>query len=253
MAPHLVRSILMLLLMVGCSTPTKERDEERAYLHAQMGLGHFRNGSFNRALGQYLEAEKADSQNEAIQNQLGLTYFMLKKPAQALQHFERALNLRPAFTEAKNNKARVLIEMGRYQEARSLLQQVLEDLTYPNHHKARTNLGLLEFERGNFEESKRHFLTALKSDREDCMLYTYYGRSLYELSEHRAAVPVFERAVQVCKNTPVPEPLYFSGMNFYKLGDTVKAKARFEEVVELYPLADASKGAVSMLKLLETR
>jgi TolA-binding protein len=50
-----------------------------------------------------------------------------------------------------------------------------------------------------------------------------------------------------------PEPLYFSGMNYYKLGDTARAKARFREVMELYPLSDNAKGAMSMLKLLETR
>ncbi len=253
MASSLVSLTLTLLLLAGCSTSAPKQDQEKAFLHAQMGLGHFRSGSFNRALGQYLEAEKADPLSETIQNQLGLTYFMLQKPVQSLQHFDRALSLNPQFTEAKNNKARVLIEMRRYQEAQTLLRQVLEDLTYPHHHKARTNLGLLEFERGNYRGSKNHFLAALKSDREDCMLYTYYGRSLYELAEHGAATPVFDRAIQLCKNMPVPEPLYFSGMNFYKLGDTLKAKARFEEVLELYPLADTSKSAASMLKLLETR
>lgn len=245
--------IIILSLMMGCAGPQVQRDEERAYLHAQMGLGHFRSGSFNRALGQYLEAEKADPQNESIQNQLGLTYFMLQKPAEALKHFDKALSVRPDFTEAKNNKARVLVDVGRYKEAQSLLQEVLEDLTYPNHHKARVNLGLIEFEQGRFERAQRHFLAALKSNREDCLTYSYYGRTLYELREHQKARPVLERAVEVCKNTPISDPLYFSGMNFYKLGDTVRATARFKEVVELFPLAESAQGAQSMLKLLETR
>lgn len=244
---------LTCLIALGCSTSKKTTGEEKAYFHAQMALGHFNKGDFPRALGQYLEAEKSDPKNENIQNQLGLTYYMLKKPTQALEHFDRAISLKSNFTEAKNNKARVLIEVGRYEEARALLREVRADLTYPNPHKVDINLGLLEFERGQFETAKRHFLAALKVDRENCPVYTYYARSMYELGQYREADPVLNRAIEVCRGMDTPEPLYFSGMNYYKLGDTARAKARFREVMELYPLSDNAKGAMSMLKLLETR
>src|SRR4051812_20881143 len=103
----LVFAIGFFFFITGCQTTAKEKNE--ADLHLRIGTSYLQRGNNPMAMAELLTAEKLDSGNIYIQNNLGLAYFLNEHYEESLDHFNRALKISSKFSEARNNKARVLI------------------------------------------------------------------------------------------------------------------------------------------------
>lgn len=215
-----------------------------------MGTTQFSNGNYPQAMSDLLKAEELDPRNPAIQNNLGLVYFMRQRYDLAEKHLRRALSINSKFTEARNNLARVLIEVGKYKEAEKELKTVLDDLTYPSIDKAYINLGLAQFNQKNFVQSKESFLRAMNASRDDCVANAYYGRSLFELKDYEAAAPALDTAIGFCQRAVYDEPHYYSALTYYRLGQKEKSVARFSEIIKLYPEGKYRDKSRAMLDLI---
>lgn len=242
-------AVLMLSASISCMTTKKERNE--ADLHLRIGTSYLTKGNLPYALGELKTAEKLDPDNFMVQNNLGLVYFFNDHYEESLQHFSRAVQIKPDFTEAKNNHARALIEVTRYDQAIRELNEVLADLMYPQPAKAWVNMGLAYFRKGDFASAKEQFGKALTLERGNCLAQTYFGRSLLETGQLKDAAQSLDNAVLICKPEKFDEPHYFSGLTYYKMGQTSSAIARMQEVVQLFPQGRYAKRAESMLKLMK--
>lgn len=243
------RSLILSLFLLLAACTSSARKEE-AQLHLQMGTSSLQQGRYPDALRELLLAEKADSKNSVVQNNLGLVYFIREKTDLAEQHLTRAVELDGKYSEARNNLARVLIEQNKYDQAIREIHIVLKDLTYTDSEKALTNLSLAYFRRGEYSEAKKYSSQALKLNRENCFAYTLYGRSQYELQDFKSAASSLDSAVVLCKPSAFDEPHYFAGLAYQKLGNLEKAIARLEEVSRLYPSGKYQQKAQSMLNQL---
>lgn len=243
------RTVICILLASAffSSCASAKKDQTRADALLRTGTAALSTGHYPNALRDLLAAEKLDPKNPVIQNNLGLAYYVRDKFELAEKHIARALTLLPSYTEARNNRARVLIELFRYEEAERELETVLADLTYHQPEKAWFNLGLTYFRRGNYTKAKEKFAETLRLDRQHCLGQTYYGRSLLETGDFDRAANSLDNAVSFCKGDPKDEAHYFSGISYYKLGRTDKAVARMEEVIRLYPEGKYAKKAESMV------
>lgn len=244
-----VGAVVTVALMGGCSSGNKKKDE--AALRMRIGTAHLAQGNHPSALRELLVAENLDPDNELIQNNLGLAYFLRDKFDLSAKHLRRALEIKPSYSEARNNYGRVLIELGRYDEAARELSRVVADLTYDDPAKALVNFGLVYFRKGDFRSAKGKFLEAMKANRDNCLAQTFYGRSLLELQEFQNAATALDNAVVVCRPVSFDEPFYFSGLSYYKLGQTSSAIARMEEVLKISPGGRYAKKAESLLKLMK--
>lgn len=242
-------TLMSALVFSGCGTMQKNREE--ADFHLRIGTSHLIRGNYPQALSELLTAENLDPKNAMIQNNLGLVYFFNDRFETALKHFDRALKTSPEFNEARNNRARTLIELTRYDLAIKDLKIVLNDLTYADPSKAWVNLGLAYFRSGDFTNAKEKFAQAMKIDRNNCLAHTLFGRSQLELSQFSEAAQSLDRAIIICKPVRYDEPYYFSGLSYYKLGKTSSAIARMEEVIHLYPEGRYASKAESLLKLMK--
>jgi len=241
-------AIVLMMGLTGCVTPKKAREE--AEFHLRIGTSHLIEGNYPPALSELLLAEKMDPENPLVKNNIGLVYFFQEHYSLSLQHFERALKIRPNFMEARNNRARTLIELERYDQAISELKTVISDLTYPDPAKAWVNMGVAFFRKKDFSSARDRFSKAIQIDRNNCLAVNYFGRALYELGSLGDAARALDNAVVVCKQVKFDEPHYFSGLTYYKLGKTISAIARMEEVMQLFPHGAYAKKAESMLKLM---
>ncbi len=238
------RNLILCLLLTACAS---SNHKEEALLHLEMGSSFLQSGRYPEALRELLLAEKADTSNPIVQNNLGLVYFIREKSDVALKHLRRAVDLKSDYTEARNNLARVLIELSQYDKAISELKVVLKDLTYVDTSKAFTNMGLAYFRRGQYTDAKKYLSQALKTNRENCLAYTLFGRSQMELGDTKAAASSLDSAVVLCQPVEFDEPHYFAGLAYNKLGEREKAIARLEEVVKLYPSGKYNRKAQEML------
>lgn len=246
------------LLATGCASKSNLKAEKDAVLHLQIGTTLFSNRKYPEALVELLMAEKLDPENATVQNNLALTYFVRDRFDLALRHIDRAISLRPDYTEARNNRARILIERGSYAEAIEEARRVTADLTYQYPIRGWTNISLAHFRKGDFKSAKDAATEALKVERTNCFAQTLLGRSLLELSASNStsgflkdAAETLDRAVVVCRAEGDDEAAYFAGLAQYKLGKSAAAVARLQEVLRDYPNGSYTRKAESLLEIIK--
>lgn len=251
-----MRSIAVLLvsqfLCFGCATLTNNSDnQETAELHMQIAVSYIQKGNLPTALKELLIAQDLAPKNAAIQSNLGLVYFMRERYELAEKHYLLAITDRPAFTEAKNNLARVYIEIGQYRKAEPLLQEALKDLTFSDYASVYANYGILEFKRKHYSVAKSYLKKSLETDRENCLSHVYLGRSYLELNELSLATDQLEKAISFCQPLGIGEAHYYAALAFYRGGQKDRAMVRFEELIKLFPNEPNSEKAKKMLDLLK--
>jgi len=238
-----------LFILTACAT-TNSTDAEKAELFLRMGSTQFESGNYPASLTALLKAEELDPKNPAVQNNLGLVYFMRQRYDLSEKHLRRALSLSSKYSEARNNLGRVLIEAGKFQEAEKELQLVIDDLTYPSVDKAYVNMGLAQFNQKNYTGSRQNFLNAMNVARDNCVANAYYGRTFFEEKDYNKAAPALDNAIGFCQRALFDEPHYYSALTYYRLGDKEKAMARFSEIVKLYPEGKYREKSKAMLDML---
>lgn len=247
---NIIIYLLLLNFIVACGTALKS-DPNKASLKMQLGVSHLENENLPLALKELLEAEQLDPKNALIHNNLGLVYFLRKKMDLSLAHYTKATELNPQFTEAKNNLARVYIEVKQYQKAEVLLNQVIQDLTYPNQGSAYMNFGLMRFNQKRFGDAKKLFEKVLEGARDYCYAQVYLGRSHLELGENSVAIIQLEKAIPLCLPRKVDEAHYYSAIAHYRIGQIEKSLMRFQEIVRIFPAGPNSQSAQQMISIIK--
>lgn len=239
--------ILFILLLIACSSGEKNREQSQLYL--KIGTNHLVKGNATLALQTLLEAEKLNTADPVVHNNLGLVYFLKKDFEKAESHITQALRINPKYSDARNNLGRVYIELTRYDEAIKELTVVTQDLTYGTIEKAYINLGLAYMKKGNIDTALVQFKKGIDANNKFCPSHNYHGQALFNLQKFDEAAESFETALKLCNNN-YDEPHYYSGLSYYKTGQTEKAIARMEEVIRLYPDTEFATKAKSMLKIM---
>lgn len=246
----LAMCLLALSAVFGCSTAKKQNSKDIASLHLQNGTRFFTNKKYPSALTEFLAAEKLDPRNPVVQNNLALTYFVRDRMDLAQKHIDLALSINPSYTEARNNRARILIERSQYALAIQDAKKVTEDLTYQYPIRGWTNIALAQFRMGNFKDAKATATEALKVERSNCFAQTVLGRSHLEIGEFKEAAETLDRAISACRADGEDEAAYFAAVANYKLGRSSAAIARLEEVLKDYPQGRYAKKAESLLEIM---
>lgn len=248
-----MRFIIMLIAVLsvsGCRSASKE-NKERAALHLQIGTGYLAQGQNVQAMTELLKAEQLDPTNATAQNNLGLAYYVRGRLKQAEVKFRSAIKHDPNYSDAKNNLARVMIDTDRMAEAIRVLDDVEGDLTYHYPEKTLANLGMAHFHLGNYKKAEDYLARSLQIRRDSCTTAHYYGRTLLELKRTQASAQVLDNAIEFCRPSKFEEPLFFSAMSYFSLGEKEKSRARLEELLKDYPQSKYVAKAKGMLQLLE--
>ncbi len=242
--------LLVLGLMWGCATSNSD-SARRAALHLQLGTAHLNSGNFPAAMAELLKAEKLDSSNPIIQNNLGFAFYVRNKFKEAEEHFAKAVRSKPEYTEARNNLGRVLIDLERYDEAIRELNISVNDLTYSAPEKSLSNLGLAYLKKNDYAHAQENFIKALQIQDKACTTITYYGQSLFGQKKYAAAAETFDRAISSCKKENFDEPYYFSGLSYMRASKREQAVARLEELMQLFPESSYHAKAQTLLEILK--
>lgn len=241
-------SLFFILFAAGCSTPVKQ--QESASLHLQLALGLIEKENYPSALKELLVAQDLDSHNPFVQFYLGYVYSIRERFDFAEQHYKKALDLKSDFTEARNNLARVYIEVFKYPLAQKELNIVLQDYTYNNFAGAYFNYGLLEFQQKNYKQALTYFYKNLEKDRENCMSHVYVGRSYLELLENAMAVDELNKAIGFCESHQIDDAHYYDAIALYRNNQKDLAVIRFEELLKLFPTGKNRENAKKMISVI---
>ncbi|WP_413582973.1 tetratricopeptide repeat protein [Bdellovibrio sp. HCB288] len=236
------------LTLVGCAS--WNQDKEKAALYLRMGNAFIEETNYPNAIVALLKAQELDPNEPTIQNSLGQAYFLRERYDLAEKQFRKAIAMNPQYSDARNNLARTLIEVGKFAEADKELTLVLNDLTYGGFAKAYTNLGLSKFHQKQYSAAQDAFLKVLNSTADDCWANTYYGRAFFEQKKYSQAAEALDRAIGFCQKNLIDDPHYYSALAYFRLGDKSKSIARFEEIIRYYPNGQYREKSKSMLELI---
>lgn len=240
--------LALLLLLFACST-TSTSVKERAEGKRKLGMQLMSQGETTEGLKQLLEAEKVYADDPDLQNDLGYAYLAKEKPELAVGHFQKALRLKPDFGEARNNLGVTYLELGNLDAAIAALLPLTEDLLYPTPHFPLTNLGLAYYRKGQYGESVRYYLAALKERPRFLKAMRGLGLTYMAMGKGVEAVGILRKAVELA---PKAQLLYLDLARAYRLaGDIPGAEETYRALVRVDPYSETAAEARKALQGLK--
>ena len=161
--------LIFILLMVGCETqPSKSVDQEaarsRSRAHTDLGAAYFQQGKMDIALEEFTLAAEIDPTFGFAYNGLGLVNAALKQDDAAKQAFKKAISLEPDNSEARNNYGNFLCSRGQYKESIKEYLIAVKNPIYATPSGAYTNAGICASRGGDKSNAEVYFSKALEID-----------------------------------------------------------------------------------------
>jgi Flp pilus assembly protein TadD/lysophospholipase L1-like esterase len=170
-----------------------------ARVHNRMGTELLKTGKLAEAAVEFKQALEADQTYAGAHNNLGITYERLGRE-EAKAQFERAIQLRPDFTHAHFNLARILMQKEHVAEAVMELQQTIQ--IDPNHVGALNMLGMALGRQQKFTEAQSHLERAVRLEPDHSEARNNLGAVYSAQGRLREAMAQFEAALLVDPDDP---------------------------------------------------
>jgi arylsulfatase A-like enzyme/tetratricopeptide (TPR) repeat protein len=141
-----------------------------------------------------------DERNAQAHTLLGEVYAARKKPAEALPHFEKAVEIQPKLTRNRLNLAGSLIEVQQYGRAEALLKEIIEE--HPRFPLAHFNQGLLYEEQHRFEEAKSAYAAEVAAYPQHFKARFNLGKVLFQLGDRAGSLEQMREVVRIAPKQP---------------------------------------------------
>jgi len=131
----------------------------------------------------------------------GNAYYEARDYQQALEAYNRALQLRPDFAEALNNRGKTLENLDRNEEALKDYNRALE--LRPDFPEALNSRGIILRRLGRYDEALRDYNRALELKPDDPVTLNNRGDTLHNMGRYEDALQDFNRAFELRPDSPV--------------------------------------------------
>jgi type IV pilus assembly protein PilF len=205
------------LVALGCATTGDDdaasrisaADESRARAHQSVGANHLREGRVPLAIRELRASEELNPGDRWTQLTLAEAYRQKGLNADAEKHLKKALEIDPAFQEARLTLSGLYIQLERYPEAIAEAQALIDDPTYPQPWTALTNKGWALMQLKRREEARTALSTALDYNERYWRAHLNLGILDSEEAKRIDAIVHFERVLEL-----TPGPLGTAEANF---------------------------------------
>jgi len=126
---------------------------------------------------------------------LGIVLSAQGKPTEAIEHFQKGLQLRPDEPSAHTNLGVALIQQGKLADAIEHFRQAVR--IYPDDALAHTNWGSALIDLGKPSEAIEHFQQALRIHPDDALAHTNWGSALIDLGKPSEAIEHYSKALRI--------------------------------------------------------
>ncbi len=161
MNARLIILVAGLLIFTGCAAKTSDTQINVARANQSQGEGFMAQGNYTAALAKLLEARKVLDKDPYLYNSLGLAYLGKGREELAIEAFDQALEFKPDFTEALNNKGAAYLKLKQWNRAIETFNKVLEDILYPTPHFPLSNIGWAYLGKMDFTMAEVYFRKSL--------------------------------------------------------------------------------------------
>jgi len=158
-----------------------------------------------------------------IPNILGAAYSALGNTEAAIEHYNKAIKVKPDYADPYNNLGLTLKGLGRHEEAIQSYNKAIE--IQPNYAEAHNNLGALLNSMENYEGALSSYNKAIELRPDYVEAYYNNGNILNKLKRYNDALCHYNKAIKV-------KPDYAEAYN--NLGNTLSVLERREEAISSY-------------------
>ncbi|MGZ6142882.1 MAG: tetratricopeptide repeat protein, partial [Myxococcales bacterium] len=160
-------------------------------------------------------------------NGAGLIYaWSLGRTQDGEQHFKRALEMRPDYSEAQTNLGALYIARGRFEEAIPPLEKAARDPLYKSRILAQSDLGWALYKAGQGEKGIGEIRAALQVAPKYCLGWRQLGTIYSQMNKLDDATAAFGRYAEECPD--VPDAHLQSGKVLARQSKAAQARAEFE-------------------------
>lgn len=160
-------------VLVGCASrppaPPKvapeldPNDPLAAIKLMQRGQTMLAEGRVDAAVEHFQAARTLQPGNPTVHNVLGVAELRRRNPQAAIVSFNRALELAPTYSDARNNRGAAYMQLGQTAMAEADFLAVLSDATYANRSGVFFNLGSLYLRKGNLPAAEENLRRSTSS------------------------------------------------------------------------------------------
>jgi tetratricopeptide (TPR) repeat protein len=161
----------------------------------------------------------------------GTALLALRRPGDALTAFDRLLVLRPDAADAHNSRGIALQEMKRYDEALASLDRAIA--LQPGHALAHSNRGLVLRQLKRFDQALAGFDRAVALQPDNAKNHNNRALALQDLKRYGEALAAFDRAVALQPGYAVAHNN--RGLVLQAMGQPTAAVASFDRALALQP------------------
>ncbi|MBU8849935.1 MAG: tetratricopeptide repeat protein [Desulfobacterales bacterium] len=232
---NLICLFFAFLFLISCASKNTDvgSKKEIAIATQRVGEEYYNSGQYTAALRNLLEAYKTIPDDPWLNNSLGLVYLAKDRPDLAETHFKTALDLKPDYTQAKNNLGATYLKQKKWNLAIQCFEEISGNLLYATPEIPLSNLGWAYFHQKMFKKSKLYFNKSLKI-RPGFLIAVHGLASIYiETGYYPHAIKFLHHALE--KN-PGAAILHSDLAKAYEaLKEFNKAKKSWEVVQKLVP------------------
>ncbi|MFL5344809.1 MAG: social motility TPR repeat lipoprotein Tgl [Hyalangium sp.] len=219
--------LAFVFVLSGCKHVPTEKEQQSADIHYNLGVQAQQAGKIQEALSEFQRAVELDPDNADAQNALGiLLHLSFRRHSDAIEHYQKALEVRPNFSEARTNLANVYLDQGQYDEAIKLYEQVLNDMLYPTPFIAQGNLGWAYYKKGDTEKGLENIKAAVTLNPNFCLGFKNLGLIYEQTGNTDEACKAFGHYREKCPD--VADAYLREGVCLAKQGQGDTAKERLE-------------------------
>jgi Tfp pilus assembly protein PilF len=248
--------VAALLMSTGCVS-TAEREDialkaRQANSHLEIGIDHMTNDRVASAVRELRVAASLDPKNPRIQAALAEAYIRKGHVEEGEKHLIRAIEIFPEYHDARLNLSGLYLMIGRYAEAATQSQILIEDPTFPGVWRAYTNRALAEIGLGNDAVAREQLEYAIEYHRDYWPALLSLGILETNSGRKREAIGYFE---MVLNQKPDPnaraETNYRLAEIYVSLGQRGKAVAHLKTALANMPDGEWGRKSKSYLKILQ--
>jgi protein O-mannosyl-transferase len=216
-------------LTLWSDTIAKAPHNARAY--ASLAGSYARDARWPEAIENYQRAIELHPDFADAQNDLGLALGQSGRPAEAIPHQEEAARLKPGDPDIRYNLANAYAAAGRLQEAAEQFAVALR--ARPAFAEAHTNLGDVLLKLGRQAEALAEFTATVQLKPNDAGAQTNLARVMTGAGLLAEALPHYEKAAQLAPDSA--EAQNQLGLALVALTRTAEALPHYQAAVQLNP------------------
>jgi len=237
---------VVVLGLAACASSQKkiemqrEKDPQYQYEKAVVCMQY---GMTDEAFKYLNQALALDPGHYLAHNLMGLAFMIKRELPNAVQSFQKSIEVNPNFSEARNNLGTALEESGDAVKAEAAY---LKSIEIDQNSSASYNLAKLYFGQNKLDPALNYVLQSLQKYGRSVLAWNLLGL-IYESRDNTSeAIVSFQQALKIVPGET--NVSYNLALAYYKSGESAKAKDILEKIL---PLAKTEELKIRIRELLK--